>query len=131
MEEDHFFYYVAPSQTPSNSGDYSLLQVGGSNTDDSVGFLDNAVITLSGIKFTNEHAECKIKFTIIFHALQAFLPILPSEVGSPYPGDTTGRPANIQYGEIGDPKPLTVGNSRMYFAQAFDDIYGEDEDGIF
>lgn len=130
LEEDHFFYYVMPNQTGiTNSGKYTLIEVGGSNLDDSVGFLDNAVITLSGIRFENEHAECKIKFTIIFHALQAYLPILPSEVNQAYPGDTSGR--IIQNYEVGDPKPLTVENSRLYFSQAFDDIYGDTESGIY
>jgi hypothetical protein len=65
-EEDHFFYYAMPSQTFDDSGDYELLSVGGTEQDVSVGFLDQAVITLSGLELDNDHADCRITFTIIF-----------------------------------------------------------------
>ena len=129
LEEDHFFYYVKKGQSEANSGNYELLDVGGSNTNVSVGFLDNAVITLSGKQLTNDHADCRIQFTIIFHGLQAFLPFTMEDVGQPYPGDTDGR--KVVLGDVGDPKPLTIENSRRYFYESFEDIYGDDAGSIY
>lgn len=140
LEEDHFFYYVKPGQddidneeddgeNKTDSGDFELLEVGGTIENDSVGFLDNAVITLSGKQLTNDHADCRIQFTIIFHALQAFLPFTMADVGQDYPGATDGR--KVVLGDVGDPKPLTIENSRRYFYESFEDIYGDDEGSIY
>lgn len=124
LEEDHFFYYVKPDQTQSNSGKYELLDVGGTTENATVGFLDNAVITLSGKELDNNHADCRIQFTIIFHGLQAFLPYTQEDVGKDYLGDMTDRTSDkVLLSDIGTPKPLTVENSREYFKQAFEDIY--------
>jgi len=123
LEEDHFFYYVLPGQNFADSGKYTLLEVGGSDENASVGFLDNAVITLSGKQLTNDHADCRITFTIVFHALQAFLPFMQNEIGQDYPGDTSNRAPVILPSDVGTPKPLTIENSRFFFNDAFDDIY--------
>lgn len=129
LEEDHFFYYAKAGQTVQNSGQYELQEVSGGTENKSVGFLDNAVITLSGKELTNDHADCRIQFTIIFHGLQAFLPFTMDDVGKPYPNATDGR--IVVLGDVGDPKPLTVENSRRYFYESFEDIYGDDVGGIY
>ena len=123
LEEDHFFYYVKDDQTKTNSGDYELLEVGGSTSNVSIGFLDNAVLTLSGKELTNDHADCRIQFTIVFHGLQAFLPYTQDEIGKDYLGDKTDRSPTILLSDVGTPKPLTVSNSRKYFKESFEDIY--------
>lgn len=129
LEEDHFFYYVKADQTVANSGQYQLQEVGGQKDNVSVGFLDTAVITLSGKELTNDHADCRIQFTIIFHGLQAFLPFTIDDVGQPYPDDTPDRLVLLR--DVGTPKPLTVENSRRYFYEAFEDIYGDDAGSIY
>ena len=96
----------------------------------SVGFLDNAVITLSGKELTNIHADCELQFTIVFHALQAFLPYENEDIGSPYLGDTTDRSPTVIFSDVGMPKPLTIENSRDYFKEAFSSIY-DDPNEIF
>lgn len=131
LEEDHFFYYVKKGQTQSSSGKYELVDVGGMATNVSVGFLDNAVITLSGKELDNRHADCQIQFTIIFHGLQAYLPYTSDDIGQPYQGDTTDRSPTVVYGDVGDAKPLTVENSRRYFREAFEDIYEDDAESIY
>ena len=127
QEEDHFFYYVKKNQTFSDAGKYELLDVGGTKDNVSVGFLDDAVLTLSGKELTNIHAECVITFTIVFHGLQAFLPYTNDDIGTNYQGDTTGRSPLVLLSDVGDPKPLTVENSRGYFREAFSDIYGPND----
>lgn len=125
-EEDHFFYYVTKNQNFADSGKYSLVTVGGTKDNVSVGFLDDAVLTLSGKELTNDHADCIITFKIIFHALQAFLPYTEADVGDNYQGDTSNRSPNVIFSDIGTPKPLTIENSRRYFRESFKAIY----DGI-
>jgi hypothetical protein len=131
LEEDHFFYYAKPDQTVDNSGKYELLEVGGSSDSVSIGFLDNAVITLSGKELTNDHADCRIQFTIIFHGLQAFLPFTMEDVGNPYPNASPDRSPTVLLSDVGTPKPLTVENSRKYFYESFEDIYGDDAESIY
>jgi len=128
LEEDHFFYYVKAGQTEENSGKYELQDVGGTKDNVSVGFLDNAVITLSGKELTNDHADCRIQFTIIFHGLQSFLPYTEDDIDTPYLGDKTNRSPTVVWSDVGTPKPLTVENSREYFREAFEAIY-ENESG--
>ena len=130
-EEDHFFYYVAKNQTFEDSKDYTLVSVGGGEENVSVGFLDDAVLTISGVQFTNIHADCEITFTIIFHGLQAYLPYTADDLGSSYLGDTTDRSPVVILSDIGTPKPLTIGNSRSYYREAFKAIYGGNEDAIY
>lgn len=130
LEEDHFFYYVKKDQSFENSGKYELLEVGGGADNVSVGFLDNAVITLSGKELTNIHADCELQFTIVFHALQAFLPYENEDIGTPYLGDTTDRSPTVIFSDVGMPKPLTIENSRDYFKEAFSSIY-DDPNEIF
>ena len=84
-------------------------------------------MTLSGKELTNVHAECVITFTIVFHGLQAFLPYTNDDIGTNYQGDTTGRSPLVLLSDVGDPKPLTVENSRGYFREAFSDIYGPND----
>lgn len=123
VEEDHFFYYVKKNQSFENSGKYNLLEVGGTEDNVSVGFLDNAILILSGIELSNPHADCEITFTIIFHGLQAFLPYTSEDVGKAYLGDTTGRANTVLRSDVGSPKPLTIENSRRYFRESFKAIY--------
>ena len=120
--EDNYFYYVAKGQDPEDDEDHNLLQVGGVDTNVSVGFLNKAVVTLPGVPLTNLHAECRIKFTVVFHALQAFLPYEADEVGvATYLGDNSGR--KVTYDDVGLPKPLTIKNSRSYYAESFAPLY--------
>ena len=88
-----------------------------------VGFLNDAVITLDGLGFVNEHADCKVEFTIVFHALQAFLPYEDKDLNQEYQGDTTNRENFVTYADLGTPKPLTIANSRDPFARAFGELY--------
>lgn len=126
-EEDHFFYYVKDDVDFADAGKYELMVVGGTEQNESVGFLDDAVLTLSGQELTNIHADCEITFTIIFHGFQAFLPYTEADLGTPYLGDTTGRSPVVVYSDIGTEKPLTVENSRRYFREGFATIYGEND----
>ena len=123
--QENYFYYVLQNQTHAESGDYELVEIGGTEEDAVVGFLNDAVITLSGLSFVNEHADCKVDFKIVFHALQAFLPYENKDLNTNYQGDTTGRETFVTYADIGTPKPLTVANSRDPYARAFDVIYKE------
>ena len=111
----------------ADAGKYELMVVGGTEQNESVGFLDDAVLTLSGQELNNIHADCEITFTIIFHGFQAFLPYTEADLGTPYLGDTTGRSPVVVYSDIGTEKPLTVENSRRYFREGFATIYGEDD----
>lgn len=126
IDEDHFFYYVSKNQNYEDSGKYSLVTVGGTENNISVGFLDDAVLTLSGKQLTNDHADCILTFKIIFHALQAFLPYTNADLGTPYQGDTTNRSPHVIFSDLGTPKPVTIENSRIYFKESFQAIY----DGI-
>lgn len=126
IDEDHFFYYVSKNQNYEDSGKYSLVTVGGTENNVSVGFLDDAVLTLSGKQLTNDHADCILTFKIIFHALQAFLPYTNADLGTPYQGDTTNRSPYVIFSDLGTPKPVTIENSRIYFKESFQAIY----DGI-
>lgn len=124
VPENNYFYYVHKGQSGSDVGEYQLTEIGGTTFNQSVGFLDGAVITLSGLNFTNEHADCIIKFTIVFHALQAFLPYEYDEVDvAPYQGDTTGRSELVTEEDVGLPKPLTIENSREIFREALAPLY--------
>ncbi len=131
-EEDHFFYYVKKDQSFTDSGDYELLQVGGTKDTISVGFLDKVVLTLDGAGLTNIHADCQITFTIIFHAFQAFLPYESVDIGTPY-HDTSdsSRSPNVIFSDVGTPKPLTIKNSRRFFRAGFKDIYDGIEGAIY
>ena len=125
--EDNYFYYVEKGQTKATSGEYQLKEVGGVETNVSVGFLNKAVVTLPPLPLTNLHADCRIKFTVVFHALQAFLPYEEKEVGvAKYVGDNSGRLVNKD--DVGMPKPLTIANSRSYYAEAFAPLYPGDEE---
>ncbi len=97
--------------------------MGGVKDNVAVGFLNDAVVTLSGLSFVNEHADCDIKFTIVFHALQAFLPYEDEDIGEPYQGSSIGRSDKVVESDMGLAKPLTIGNSRRVFAEAFSVIY--------
>lgn len=128
IEENYFYYILSNQSTQSDIGKYNLVEVGGVEENVAVGFLNDAVITLSGLGFVNEHADCDIKFTIVFHALQAFLPYEEEDLDQPYQGDTTGRPSTVVWSDIGLAKPLTLGNSRRVFAEAFSVIYDQNPD---
>ncbi len=122
--EENYFYYILSDQTnQADIGNYKLVEVGGVEENVAVGFLNDAVITLSGLGFVNEHADCDIKFTIVFHALQAFLPYEEVDLDTDYQGDTTGRSDKVIWSDIGMAKPLTIGNSRRVFTEAFAPIY--------
>ena len=130
LEEDHFFYYVKPSQDFEDSGKYELLDVGGTDQDAYIGFLDQAVLTLSGVELDNDHADCRITFTIVFHGLQAFFPYTVEDIGTPYPNAGADRSPSVTLDDVGTPKPMTVENSRKFFYESFDDIYEGDEGTI-
>lgn len=119
--EDNYYYYVMKGQTVDSAGKHVLQEVGGVATNVSVGFLNKAVVTLPGVPLTNDHSDCRIKFTVVFHALQAFLPYTEDEIGETYLNDDSGR--EVDRDDVGMPKPLTIENSRDYFAEAFTPIY--------
>jgi len=118
LEENNYFYYVNKNQTVDESGDYLLTELGGLPTNVSVGFLNNAVIQLPPLELTNDHADCRITFTIVFDAVQAFFPYEQEDVGKDYQGDTTGRSDKVVQGDVGLGKPLTVANSRKIFNES-------------
>lgn len=120
-EEDIYFYYIEKTAvTEDDTGDYALLEVGGLADNVSVGFLNNTIIQLPPVELTNKHADCKITFTIVFEAVQAFFPYEQSEVGKAlYQGDTTGRDTEyVTQLDVGLGKPLIVKNSRKLFKES-------------
>ena len=121
--ENNYFYYINKNQKVDEVGKNFLTEVGGKATDVSVGFLNDAIITMPPLGLTNKHAECTIKFTIVFHALQAFLPYEFADLKTPYQGDTSNRDKNVVYDDLGTAKPLTLENSRRVFNEAIRDIY--------
>lgn len=128
--EENYFYYVKSSEVTPNlpastfSGEYAdvsnyeLVEVGGVDHDVSVGFLNNATVTLAPLAFVNEHADCDVKFTIVFQAVQAFLPYEDEDLG-----DTKPNGSLVTRDDLGLPRDLTIGNSRRVFAEAVRDIY--------
>ncbi len=130
MEENYFYYVESSEKTPAlptstfagegyaDVSKYKLVEVGGVDYDVSVGFLNNATVTLAPLAFVNEHADCDVKFTIVFQAVQAFLPYENEDLGDTKPDGTT-----VTYDDLGLPRDLTIGNSRRVFAEAVSDIY--------
>lgn len=126
-EDEKFFYFTKNTQSASHTqtGSFELQDLGGTEQNVSVGFLNNAIITMPGEPLTNKHAECKLTFTIVFHALQAFLPYESDEIGSDKSQYDTSFTTGtlVTKSDEGTPKPLTIGNSRDYFAEAFSTLY--------
>ena len=121
LNENYFYYISKDSSAPLNNS--PLVEVGGVEEDVLIDFLSDTIITLDGLGFINDHADCKIEFTIVFHALQAFLPYEEKDLGTPYQGNTTDRENIVTTDDLGLPKPLTIGNAREPFARAFSAIY--------
>lgn len=77
-EEECFFYYVNATTYNSYKQGYLskidciMEEVGLTEATNAVGFLNDAVVTVPPLAITNEYSECTVKFTIVFHALQAF-----------------------------------------------------------
>lgn len=117
--ESNYFYYVAKNQSNIDStGDYKLVEVGGRKENVTVGFLNNTIVHLPPIELTNTHADCILKFTIVFEAVQAFFPYEKRDLGEAYQGDTTGRSPLVEEQDLGLEKPLTVANSRRLFNES-------------
>lgn len=116
--ESNYFYYCVKDQTAVLAEDYYLQAVGGVKDNVTVGFLNNAVIQLPSIDLTNEHADCIVKFTIVFEAVQAFFPYEQDDLGTPYQGDTTGRSEVVIPADLGLEKPLTICNGRQIFNES-------------
>ncbi len=123
-EEDNYFYYVQREQTHLDVGDYVLQEVGGDENNVVVKFLSNVVVNLNGVSFTNVHADCDIRFTIIFEGLQAYFPYQASDVGDPWQNDDSGR--LVTYADVGLGKPLTIANSRPIYREALVFMYEMD-----
>ena len=123
--EENYFYFVY-KDTPQQTENYTLIEVGGHPFDEQVDFLDSANITLPPVDLTNIHADCDIKFTIVFQAVQAFFPYEQEEVGKePFQGDTTGRDPNVTTGDVGLGKPLTIKNSRKIFKESIEWLHDD------
>ncbi len=120
---NNFFYYVEKDQTDDVS-DMILTEIGGVDYNVSVGFVNQAVITIPPIEITNDFSDYTIKFIIVFHGLQAFLPYEEIDIGQPYQGDTTDRSPLVTTDDVGMGRPLTISNSRRVFTEAFSEIYG-------
>lgn len=123
--EENYFYYVEKGQTVSTQGDYKLLEVGGGpeGHNESIGFLNKAIIQMPPIGLTNTHADCDITFTIVFQAVQAFFPYEEEDVNSPYSNYYATGATNIPTGTVketdkGLEKPFLVKNSRKIFNEA-------------
>jgi hypothetical protein len=125
--ENNFFYYVEKGQEVDSTGDYTLVELGNSSEDTYVDFLKNTVITVSPT-FTNDYADCKIKFTIIFHAVQAFFPYTKDDLGTKYQNDNSGR--DVIQSDVGFAKPRTIANSIRMYKESFKDHYSN-EDAIY
>ena len=117
--ESNYFYYIEKNQPETDTGNYLLMEVGGQPEQVSVGFLNNTVIQLPPVELTNLHADCRITFTIVFEAVQAFFPYEQEDIGKLYQGDLTGRPTDrVTVEDVGLGKPLTVANSRKIFNES-------------
>lgn len=122
--ENNFFYYVEKDQTHTKTSDYTLLEVGGTEADTYVDFLKNTVITVSPV-FDNAYSDCTIKFTIIFHAVQAFFPYTTQDIGTTYQNDDSGR--KVLQSDVGFAKPTTIQNSIRMFTESLEDHYTNDD----
>lgn len=120
-EEDNYFYYIEREQTHATPGEYLLQEVGGDEENVVVKFLSNIVITLNGVYFTNAHADCSVRFTVIFEGLQAYFPYQAADVGTPWQNDNSGR--LVTYADVGLSKPLTINNGRPLFEEALVFMY--------
>lgn len=118
--ENNFFYYVEKNQTVGSSGEHVLLELGGTEEDTYIDFLRHTVITVSPV-FNNDYADCTIKFTIIFHAVQAFFPYTQADLGTIYQNDDSGR--KVIQSDVGFAKPRTVQNSIRMFKESLEDHY--------
>ena len=129
--ETNYFYYVQKGQGTLETGNYLLEEVGGVPFNVTVGFLNNIVVQMPPIELTNAHADCTLKFTIVFEALQAFFPYDKDDLGQPYQGNTTGRSDKVEISDLGLEKPLTIGNGRDMFNESMftpENGYPEDPD---
>jgi len=109
-EQENYFYYVtAESYTMFKNGTYTdvtqciMEEVGKEVINDSVGFLNDAIVTIPGVSITNEYAECRLIFTVSFQALQAF----------------------FGHNDDQTEKPLTVSNSIPIYTEASQGYYTE------
>jgi hypothetical protein len=118
--ENNFFYYVEKNQAVDSTEDHTLVELGGVSEDTYIDFLKDTVITVSPT-FNNDYADCKIKFTIIFHAVQAFFPYTLDDLGTEYENDETGR--EVIQSDIGTEKPRTIKNSIRMFKESLEDHY--------
>ena len=119
-QENNFFYYVNKNQSVETEKQI-LTEVGGVDYNVAVGFLNNAIITLPGLELTNIHADCDIKFTISFQAIQAFFPYTSDDIDTKFEGDLTGRDTDlVTWDDLGLGKPLSIKNSRRMFQEALD-----------
>ena len=117
--ESNYFYYAEKNQGDlSDTGNYYLKEVGGTKDNQSVGFLNKAIIQMPSIDLTNQHADCILKFTIVFEAVQAFFTYEKRDLGFPYQGDTTNRSPVVEESDLGLEKPLTIGNGRRLFNES-------------
>ena len=119
-QENNYFYYVNKNQSVETAQQV-LTEVGGVDYNVAVGFLNNAIITLPGLELTNIHADCDIKFTISFQAIQAFFPYTSDDIDTKFEGDLTDRESDlVTWDDLGLGKPLTIKNSRRMFQEALD-----------
>lgn len=117
VPENNYFYYVRKGQNYATTGEYFLTEVGGTENNAYVSFLNNCTIVMPPIDLTNDYADCIIKFTVIFEGLQAFFPYEREEVGTQVrQGDGTFK--TVTQHDVGLEKPLLVEHSRKMFEEA-------------
>ena len=125
-EESNYFYYIERNQSFVDVGSYLLKEVGGSANNEVIKFLSNVTVNLDGVTFTNVHADCRIRFTIVFEGLQAYFPYQNSDVENHevWQNDNSGR--LVTYDDVGLGKPLTIANGRPMFEEALTFMYDMD-----
>lgn len=119
-----YFYYVASDFDGTDLGK-ALMEVSGKESEDAVvHFLENATVTLPWA-LENDCSGYTLKITIVFQALQAFIPYLDSDVGVTQYHDGTRL---VQESDRGTARPLLVNTAKPIFESAFSELY-DDGDG--
>ena len=122
-DDEGYFYYVSSDYSGSNlSG--TLMEIAGKESEDAVvHFLENATVTLPWA-LKNDCAGYTLKITVVFQALQAFIPYMDKDIGV-----TMHHSENrlVEESDRGTARPLYVGTAKPVFKSAFAEIYGDDD----
>ncbi|MBQ9792073.1 MAG: hypothetical protein IJW28_05810 [Clostridia bacterium] len=120
-DDDGYFYYIA-SDFEGTDVNTALMEVSGKESEDAVvHFLEDATVTLPWV-LENNCAGYTLKITVVFQALQAFIPYLSSDVGV-----TMHHSGNrlVQESDRGMARPLYVSTAKPVFKSAFSELYDD------